>query len=179
MKTKQPGKTSFIPVAAFILFVFLLGAMIFLGLQNARPASDAVGATQDAVVQIEPQTLDMGTVRQSEGVAERSFAIENKGAASLRISGLQTSCMCTSVQLVVGEEKSQRFGMAGHGGSSAAPRSWSMEIPPGTKGELRVFYDPNAHGPTGVGPVERIITFNTNDIAHQNVEVRIRGIVTP
>ncbi len=179
MKTKQSVRKSFVPIVTFVLFIFLLGAMIFFGLRNARPASDAVGATQDAVVQIEPEMLDMGTVRQSEGIAERSFTIENKGAAPLRISSLQTSCMCTSVQLVVGEEKSQRFGMAGHGGSSAAPRSWSMEIPPGTQGELKVFYDPNAHGPSGVGPVERIITFNTNDIAHQNVEVRIRGIVTP
>ncbi|OHA49700.1 MAG: hypothetical protein A2682_00100 [Candidatus Terrybacteria bacterium RIFCSPHIGHO2_01_FULL_58_15] len=161
--------------AGFALFAF--GA--------ARPDTSAgdTPASGQPVVAVEPLKIDLGTVAMSSGVAERTFAVKNTGDGSLRVTGLQTSCMCTSAQLEVGSEKSAVFGMAGggggHGGSGAAPRSWAMEVPAGGEGTLHVFYDPNAHGPAGVGPFERVVLFNTDDPAQERVEVSIRGVVVP
>ncbi|OHA49723.1 MAG: hypothetical protein A3A80_03355 [Candidatus Terrybacteria bacterium RIFCSPLOWO2_01_FULL_44_24] len=123
---------------------------------------------------IEPTDIDFGTIPMSGGVVERTFTVRNEGNGILRVSRLVTSCMCTTAQLEVGTEKSPKFGMAGHGLSS---RAWSMDIPEGTGGILHVFFDPNAHGPSGVGPISRTISFETNDPENENIEVAFKGLV--
>jgi len=39
-----------------------------------------------------------------------------------------------------------------------------FEVKPGETAELLVEFDPAFHGPSGVGPITRTITMNTNDV---------------
>ena len=120
-----------------ISVALLVGAGLALfAFGAARPDTSAgdTPASGQPVVAVEPLKIDLGTVAMSSGVAERTFAVKNTGDGSLRVTGLQTSCMCTSAQLEVGSEKSAVFGMAGGGGGqeasarhqfdTAAPARW-------------------------------------------------------
>lgn len=173
-------------VPAVIVGALLGGVALAVFLKDGGPQgaslNDAVSSDGTARLAVEPMAINLGTVPMSQGVVERTFSVKNTGDGALRISGLQTSCMCTSAQLEVSGEKSPVFGMAGHsgghhGGAGAAPKNWFQDIPPGGEGILRIFYDPNAHGPTGVGPFERMIDFKTNDSANPQVSLKISGTV--
>lgn len=173
------GQTQFTKKYLIAAFAALgvVGLILFVRADAPqREASVGGGALgQQPAVVVESAMIDLGAVPMSQGIAERTFMVRNTGAAPLRIANLITSCMCTSAQLEVEGKKSPKFGMPGHGGNSS--RGWSMEIPSNGEGSLRVFYDPNAHGPSGTGPFRRDITFTTNDPDHQEITVSIKGTV--
>lgn len=125
-----------------------------------------------SMLEIPEARVALGDVSMADGIAEHVFTIRNTGDGALRIGALETSCMCTTARLEVDGEMGPIFGMPGHGRSS---RSWAMNIPPGTEGQLHVYYDPNAHGPAGVGPFMREISFTTNDSSAPRASVRISG----
>ena len=47
----------------------------------------------------------------------------------------------------------------------------------GESRKVRVIYDPNAHGPAGVGPVDRFITLTDNSGGRLDLE--IKALVIP
>ncbi|OHA47944.1 MAG: hypothetical protein A2806_02625 [Candidatus Terrybacteria bacterium RIFCSPHIGHO2_01_FULL_48_17] len=178
--TKGDGwKQSWIPIAAIVLFL-AAGFVIVIkpgGGGNNASLTDSV-TPGEGKLEITPSGMvDLGSVSMRNGIVTTTYTIRNTGVGSLTIRNLQTSCMCTTAQLEVGGEKSQKFGMGGHGGPSS--RGWSMEIPPNQEGTLHVYFDPNAHGPAGVGPIERAVLFTTNDAANSSVELAFKGLVTP
>lgn len=109
---------------------------------------------------LETSSFDFGEVAMADGLAKRVIKIQNTGDADLKITQMQTSCMCTTVALEVGGEKSPPFGMPGHGGS--APAFWSATIKPGESGSLEIIFDPNAHGPEATGAITRNVTIVSN-----------------
>ena len=177
--TKGDGwKQSWIPIAAIVLFL-AAGFVIVIkpgGGGNNASLTDSV-TPGEGKLEITPSGMvDLGSVSMRNGIVTTTYAIRNTGAGPLTIRNLQTSCMCTSAQLEVAGKKSSKFGMAGHGLSS---RGWSMEIPANEEGTLYVYFDPNAHGPAGVGPIQRVVTFTTDDSEHSSVELEFKGLVTP
>ena len=81
--------------------------------------------------------------------------------------------MCTTASYKKGEEKRGPFGMPGHG---IVP-PLGVELGSNEEAEVEVVFDPAAHGPAGVGMIERVVTFETE--SGKVVNLGIKANVTP
>ena len=129
-----------------------------------------VSMTGDAVVQVATTTHDWGEISMDGGKVEKVFDIKNEGLGTLKLYGINTSCMCTTARLVMGQEESPEFGM--HGKSS-----YVLEVPKGETAQLKVVFDPAYHGPSGVGPVDRRVIVETNDPNKQRLSFTLTALV--
>lgn len=102
---------------------------------------------------------DMGTISMVNGKVRHSYQLKNEGPDALQISKVFTSCMCTTAQVKTMDGKIYGpFGMSGHGGDISA----EVSISQGQGFELIVEFDPLAHGPDAVGPIQRVVYIKTN-----------------
>lgn len=120
---------------------------------------------------VSPGEYDLGNVPYGGGIVQREFTVENRGEENLKINSIETSCGCTEAQLIYDGSKSKKFGM------NSGTLTWSETVPPGGKATLRVFFDPTAHGPEGVGPFRRAVWIKSSDSSEEKAEVRIQGSV--
>ena len=97
----------------------------------------------------------------------------NTGAARLTINRIFTSCMCTSATLVTGTQRKGPFGMPGHGPSTAV----RAPLAPAELATVEVVFDPAAHGPSGLGRIERSVTVQSAEAAP--LELRMVVMVKP
>jgi hypothetical protein len=88
---------------------------------------------------------DFGSIPSGPGNVSQVFYIQNTGTEVLEISSVVTSCGCTTADLS------------------------SSVIPPGTRADLTVVFDPDYHD-TG-GPVTRVVWLETNDPDQPVVEL--------
>jgi hypothetical protein len=127
------------------------------------------GGTPQLVVT--PATRDLGTIDYRDGIVTLGFTVENQGDGDLVITEMETSCGCTKASLVVNGQEGPQFRMRGHG---EWPRGWSARLKPGERAELKVTYDPLAHGPY-VGPFDRLVFIYSNDPREPTKRVRFYG----
>lgn len=160
-------------IAAFAVFVWL-----------AKPSQDAQGGDgqtpggtfqskgSTALVAAE-RSYNFGSVSMAAGKVTRMFKVKNSGDKDLKIAKLYTSCMCTSASLITSEGRRGPFGMPGH---SSIP---AIDVPlkAGEEAEVEVIFDPAAHGPAGVGRIERTVSLE-ND-AGDPLLLEIKANVTP
>ena len=147
-----------------VVFVIALGVLIWI----ARP-SDTVSvsgngdttatATPGALVTDEPQVA-LGSVSMAAGDVTRTFTVRNTSNAAVTLRQMYTSCMCTtaSVEFSNGVRRGP-YGMPGHGINP----SFEERIEPNETFTVAVVFDPAAHGPAGIGPVERTVTLEYDE----------------
>ena len=161
-----------------ISIAFVLGIALLLAWGNAAsapiPGAPAAGTTKSALVASEP-FYDFGTISMKNGNVIKEFTVTNPTAEAITLEAVFTSCMCTTA-FIVGADGSAKgpFGMPGHGG--AVPAANEL-IAAGESRIIRVVYDPNAHGPAGVGRIDRFITLT--DDSGTTLEYEIKANVTP
>lgn len=156
-------------IIAFVIATFwiLLGGVYFIG-KSTAPAQ--VASSQDAKAVVSKKTYDWGTIPYSGGVATAEFPINNEGTGVLKLTNVKTSCACTKAQITIDGAQSPFFSM--HSVSS-----WVGEVPSGKEAKLTVIFDPAFHGPSGVGPMTRIISMETNDQNNKKLEFTLTGTV--
>lgn len=158
-------------IGIIISTVLLLGGAVwFLG---NSPTSATVVKTEGAKIESQETTFDFKDIPYSGGFAVHSFKVKNVGDKELQIANMATSCMCTTVSLKTSEGQSPKFGMKGHSPAS----NWTGKIAPGEEAEVIAEFDPTAHGPSGVGPMERFVSFETSDPGKPYMEFSFRGVV--
>ena len=153
-----------------ILTLVILGLGVWL---LARPAPGSrLGASVASPGRAEvPVTeFDWGTIDYGAGDAVAEFTINNPGPGTLSLAEVGTSCMCTTAQIIINDQKSPYFGMH-------AKSSWVGQVPAGGQAKLKVVFDPAFHGPQGVGPFTRQIVMKTNDPEHPKLEFNLTGTV--
>lgn len=133
-------------------------------------ASSVVAAKLEA----KEMSYDFGSISMANGKVSHLFSIKNPGAVSVNVNRLYTSCMCTSTSIIQGGKKIGPFGMAGHG---FVPQA-NVDLAPGEDVSLEVVFDPNAHGPAGVGPISRSI-YLEDASGNSMLELGVSGTVTP
>lgn len=112
----------------------------------------AAGATSQSGTLVADETsFDFGSISMANGKVTKEFAVRNNGNTAVTIQKLYTSCMCTDATFVRGEKRIGPFGMAGHG---FVP-SLGEAVAPGEEVNISVTFDPAAHGPAGIGRIER------------------------
>ncbi len=112
-------------------------------------------------------------VSMAQGKVTHRFPIRNTGTEIIYIRKMYTSCMCTTVALVKDGKTSDAYGMPGH---TPIP---TVNIPIGPRDEafVEVTFDPAAHGPAGVGPIERVVTVENS--AGEPLELGFSALVSP
>src|SRR3989338_1824784 len=123
-----------------------------------------------------PETFyDFGTISMKNGNVSKIFKVTNSTGADIKVPSLTTSCMCTNAYILSADgSKRGPFGMPGHGG--AVPKANAM-IRSGESMDIEVVYDPNAHGPAGVGLIERSVFLEDED--NKIIQFKLRVNVTP
>ena len=155
-------------IIAGIILTFLLLSGGVLILSNTIPSQ--ISPSQNAKVVIDQKTYDWGTILYNGGNATKTFVIKSTGTDTLKLSNIKTSCTCTKAQVTIEGKSSPDFSM--HSTSS-----WVGEVSPGKEANLTVIFDPTFHGPTGIGPIERLVSVETNDSSNPKLEFSLKGTV--
>lgn len=153
--------------------IVLVGAVILLG--NSTPGSSKAVLGKIAGTKIEAleTNFDFKDIPYSGGNAIHEFKVKNTGDQELVIANMASSCMCTKVYLQTKSGNGPEFGMKGHSTAS----DWKGSLAPGAEGLVVVVFDPTAHGPEGVGPISRLVSFETNDPDRPYMEFAFSGNV--
>ena len=117
--------------------------------------------------------FSFGPISMAGGKVTHRYPIRNVGTEPLTIRKLYTSCMCTTAALVKGGKTSKAYGMPGH---TPIP-TINIPINPQEEAFVEVIFDPAAHGPAGVGPIERVVTIENS--AGQPLELAFAALVSP
>ncbi len=151
--------------------VLVLGGLVWI----ARPQNGASTPenSNGVLVAQEANSYDFGTISMAAGNVTHQFRIKNTGSEAVTIRKMYTSCMCTTAFLMV---QGKRFGPVGMPGHGAIP-SINQAVNPSEEAVVEVAFDPSAHGPAGVGRIQRTVTIENN--SGQPVELQFSAIVTP
>lgn len=151
----------------------IIGLMLW-GRSSSQTAvvSENIGAISSLTAS--EKLYDFGTISMADGKVEKVFKVTNLSAKDAILSSVETSCMCTTAYIVNGGKEKGPFGMPGHGGPGAKANE---VIKAGESRDIKVVYDPNAHGPAGVGQVDRFIDLTETNGGLTRLE--IKAVVTP
>lgn len=155
-------------IGIIIFTLLILGGSVFV--LSSGESAQAINITQNAKADVAVKTFDWGTIQYNGPKATKTFSIKNSGTEPLQLTKVKTSCSCTTAQISIDGNKSPLFSM--HAGSP-----WVGEIAPGKEAQIEIVFDQTFHGPSGVGPVERYITVETNDAREPNIEFYLKGNV--
>ena len=155
-----------------IVVVLVLGAIVWLARPNAKSTDEpiAIGPT---VLTVTETNFDFGTISMAKGNVSHMFTVTNTGTELVIINKLYTSCMCTTASIMDGTEKVGPFGMPGHSGIP----SIKVSLAPGATTQVEAIFDPNAHGPAGVGTISRVVILENS--AGKPLEIGFTANVTP
>lgn len=148
---------------------------ILVGFKILSSSATEVAPVADGELTISESSWDIGDVRMSDGMNTKSISLTNETSSPITLTQMETSCMCTTAQIVHADgSKSGLKGMPGHGGGSA---SLSETIQAGETATLLVNFDPNAHGPEATGPITRNVMMMTNSQAQPEIKLTFSGNV--
>lgn len=160
------------------IYLALLGAaavalVIVVGV--AGLADERTGRHATAAGTLTPAETfhDFGRVSMRGGRVSHTFRLRNASGRRAMIGKLFTSCMCTEATLVHGSERLGPYGMPGHGPIPELDRV----VEPGEAVTVEATFDPNAHGPAGIGRNERVVTVMM--VNQPAVELRFTAYVVP
>ncbi|MBI2588055.1 DUF1573 domain-containing protein [Candidatus Azambacteria bacterium] len=158
-----------------------IGALLLgIGISIAKPKNETPGfqarlLASAGTLSAEHPAFDFGAVSMAAGNVAHTFQVKNTGEAPVTIGKMYTSCMCTTARLEHGGVRKGPFGMPGHG--FAGEREANETIGPGEEAAVEVIFDPAAHGPAGIGRIERIVYLEPE--AGKPLELTIAATVTP
>jgi len=156
-----------------LLIVFLLVGLMLWGRSNQPTGpSQSAGGGKSSLVATET-FYDFGKISMKDGLVNYIFKISNPTDKDILLSTVLTSCMCTVAYIESPTGEKGPFGMPGMGHIPPA----NEIIKAGERRDIKVVYDPNAHGPAGVGPVDRVIDLTEADGG--TLRLRIKAMVTP
>lgn len=117
---------------------------------------------------------DFGTISMKNGNVTKEFIVTNPTSQDIIVKTVVTSCMCTTAFIVEADGSIKGpFRMPGMGYVPPANET----IHAGESRAIRVVYDPNAHGPAGVGAIDRFVMLT--DVSGGTLELEIKALVTP
>lgn len=126
------------------------------------------------VLTVPESFYDFGTISMRNGDVGKIFKVINETNIDVLIPSLTTSCMCTRAYFI--ETDGNRSGPFGMPGMGFVPKL-NKTIKAGESADIEVVYDPNAHGPAGVGRINRFVYLE--DANGNKIEFEIKANVTP
>ncbi|MEK9181033.1 MAG: DUF1573 domain-containing protein [Patescibacteria group bacterium] len=147
-----------------LIFAGVIGGFMLLSRTGESDKTQAsVSASNTSQISASENSYDFGEISMAAGKVSHVFKVKNPTDQPQTATKLFTSCMCTKALLKTASGEVGPFGMPGHG---IVP-SISQIIAPGEEATVNVVFDPAAHGPAGIGKIERLVTLQTNNGALQ------------
>lgn len=168
--TKQNIKNAAISIAAIIV---LFGGLIWLSRGGTQNDGANISQSGGGALLAEETNFNFGEVSMVKGKVSYTYKLKNDSNEPATISKIYTSCMCTEATLVHGGKKHGPYGMPGHGFIPKINESISA----GETADIEVVFDPAAHGPAGVGLVERVVY--VEDGRGKQLQLKFTVTVTP
>lgn len=167
-------KTIIITLLVFAVIGYLL---VLSYKKSASTTASVQGVEQNGTKSLltAPEVFyDFGTISMKNGDVSKEFTVTNSTDKDITVATVLTSCMCTSA-FIVGSDGAIKgpFKMPGMGYVPPA----NEIIKAGENRIIRVVYDPNAHGPAGVGAIDRFVTLT--DTIGGTLQMEIKAVVTP
>ena len=152
-------------IGVIVLGVALLGYSVISSNQGSKSTDATNTGPSASKITVLEQPYDFGDIEIFAGKVSTNYTLKNEGTEAVTITKAVTSCMCTE-----GEIAGLTFGM--HGSEVK-----SVTIPAGGEEVVKATYDPLAHGPSGVGPVTRMLNLETNSTETPKIELRFSANV--
>jgi len=171
MKTKQV-------IVWTLIIAGMFGLLWFTGKNKVSNENKIENTTTNTNVKnkltISETFYDFGVISMKNGNVNKIFKVSNLSKEDINLESVTTSCMCT-VAYIAGQDGNKKgpFGMPGHG---SVPKVNEL-IKAGEIRNIEVVYDPNAHGPAGVGLIERSVFLE--DENNNVMEFKFKVNVTP
>ena len=160
-----------------LIIITIIGVVMLLGLMiwgYGKTASPTQAQLNEPSSLAASETLyDFGTISMASGKVSHTFQITNPTDQDITINNLQTSCMCTAAYLINGADREGPFGMPGMGSMTAT----NFVIPAHAARSIEAIFDPAAHGPAGIGDIDRTIA--ATQANGGTLQLEIKAIVTP
>lgn len=158
-------------VGIFVATAVVIGGLIWIGQPAAQ--KDSQNDSSPSLLESNETLFDFGTISMAKGKVNHEFTISNTSDQPVTIRKVFSSCMCTAAAFKLNGKTYGPFGMEGMGGVT----STNITMNPGDAGSIEAVYDPNAHGPAGVGSIDRFVY--VEDSNGGQVQFEIKAIVTP
>lgn len=152
--------------------LFLVG-IVWVARPGAGQGAEVPSKSNGTLIVEGVNNYDFGKISMAAGKVNNRFKIKNTSGEAVVINKMYTSCMCTTATLITNEKRIGPVGMLGHG---FVPNI-NQIVGPNTEVVVEVVFDPAAHGPAGVGRIQRVVTLENN--AGQPVELMFTAVVTP
>jgi len=162
------AKSIVISLTVFILLVVGASLLLTAG-QRSEPqvASYTTASNDKPMAEIKEAFFDFGEIKVSD-VKQKDFALKNTGTKPLQILNVNSSCGCTTGQIIYDGTTSKEFGMHSQSG-------YVTEIAPNSTAMVRLIYRP-ATMPV-YGSVEREVYLTTNDPQKEKLVFAIKANV--
>ncbi|OHA88958.1 MAG: hypothetical protein A3C70_00400 [Candidatus Zambryskibacteria bacterium RIFCSPHIGHO2_02_FULL_43_14] len=161
-------------IVSILIVILGIAGLVWWGrsAQNRVSANPNSNLSANALQALET-LYDFGTISMRNGLVDHVFKVTNSSDKDIYVKKISTSCMCTSAYIESANGKKGPFGMEGM--NYVPPANETIKA--GESRDIRVVYDPNAHGPAGVGAIDRFIYLT--DASGSTLQFEIRAIVTP
>ena len=156
--------------------ILVISGLAWFGRGNSKndTPTASINNKLSGVLTLKESKYDFRVVSMASGKVNKEFILENQSNKDVQIGEVYTSCMCTVAELLVGNKFAGPFGMRGHGLASKA----NLFVKPGEKLIVKAVFDPAAHGPAGIGPIEMEIALFTS-AAKDPIILGFKAVVKP
>ena len=171
-------------ILSILIVIVVLGGLVYLarptgekqeiqGMEDMQMNEEQAGSAQGSLIALDHDNFDFGEVSMANGKVNHMFKIKNTGNEAITIEKMYTSCMCTTAELMMRGSTWGPYGMPGH---MSIPKIGEV-LNPGEEAEIETIFDPAAHGPAGIGRIERQVTVENSSGA--SLELKFVAVVTP
>lgn len=155
----------------FVLTLFIIGIAVLTAACSTSAAP--TGPSSSALTLSEP-SHEFGSIPINGGKVKHRFEVKNTGMEAATITSVYTSCMCTQAEVYDASNMLKgSFGMGGMSQTSA-----NIALPAGQSLFVDAIFDPAAHGPAGVGEIQRTVTVESNSTRTPSLEFNFHAVVT-
>jgi hypothetical protein len=154
-------------------FKILLALSFIFFLASCSVVSKEQNQT-NAGINIDFNDIDLKDIPIMGGKVQAVFVFSNTGKESVVLLNGTTSCMCTEAVIESADGTiSPKITMVSYGGEG----NINKVLNPGEEVKLIATFDPLAHGPDAIGPIQRQVMIRTNSIQTPELIFRFKGHV--
>ncbi len=148
-------------------FVVIIALVIGVAVLASKPTGGSVAGSNTAGgdryvsntlvqgVSADTESIDIGKVTYGGGIVSKVYEIKNDTGRDIELKKIVTSCMCTKARVKFMDKTTKFYAMEMNGDKNPII---NYDFPAGSSATVEFNFDPAAHGPAGIGPIDRVIT---------------------
>ncbi len=162
-------------ILAGIIVILVIVALVWFGQPKSTDSQSGTipAGNSSTSLSLSESSFDFGTISMASGNVSRVVKVKNIDTKPVTLRKMYTSCMCTVAKMKHAGKELGPYGMQGHGFIPSMDEVLAV----GEEADIEITFDPNAHGPAGVGRISRAV-YLEND-AGAPLQIGFKTFVTP